>query len=209
MLLLYPHYDYTSVALPSKFHLHLNNADLPMIGSRVDYLAYLEADRIAMGRSRKPPLLLVQDPTWYYLRLLRKHEFYINCRRSSWWWPLRKWVMYRYLSVSLLLGFQIPPNTIGPGLDLVHTGDILVNDKVRIGSNLRMNIGVTIGEGPQIGSHVTIEPGAKIFGDITIADWTHIGANAVLNKSVTEPGMIVVGVPAQIVKPNPLYPGND
>jgi serine O-acetyltransferase len=180
-----------------------------MIASHSDYLAYLEADRLAMGRcSRKPPLLLIQDPTWYYQRLLRKHEFYINCRRSILWWPLRKWVMYRYLSVSLLTGFQIPPNTIGSGLYLVHTGDILINDKVRIGSNLRMNIGVTIGEGPKIGSHVTIEPGAKIYGDITIADWTHIGANAVLNKSVTEPGMVVVGVPARILKPNPLYPGN-
>jgi serine O-acetyltransferase len=79
---------------------------------------------------------------------------------------------------------------------------------VRIGSNLRMNIGVTIGEGPKIGSHVTIEPGVKIYGDITIADWTHIGANAVLNKSVIEPGMVVVGVPERILKPNPLYPGN-
>jgi serine O-acetyltransferase len=179
-----------------------------MIRSHADYLAYLEADRVAMGRLRRPPLLLVQDPTWYYQRLLRKYEFYINCRKSIWWWPLRKWVMYRYLSVSLRLGFQIPPNTIGPGLDLVHTGDILVNDTVRIGSNLRMNIGVTIGKGPQIGSHVTIEPGAKIFGDITIADWTHIGANSVLNKSVMEPGMVVVGVPARSLKPNPLYPGN-
>jgi serine O-acetyltransferase len=179
-----------------------------MITSHADYLAYLRADRLAMGRSRRPPLLLIQDPAWYYQRLLRKHEFYTNCRRSIFWWPLRKWVMYRYLSVSLLLGFQIPPNTVGPGLDLVHTGDILINDSVRIGSNLRMNIGVTIGRGPTIGSHVTIEPGAKIFGDIIIADWTHIGANAVLNKSVTAPGMVVVGVPARIVKQNPLYPGD-
>ncbi|WP_310490197.1 hypothetical protein [Chamaesiphon sp. VAR_69_metabat_338] len=208
MVLSYTDSDYTRCRVASKFYLNLNDKVSPMIASYADYLAYLEADRIAMGRSRQPPRLLIQDPTWYYQRLLRKHELYTNCRKSIWWLPLRKWVMYRYLSVSLLVGFQIPPNTIGPGLDLVHTGDILVNDTVRIGSNLRMNIGVTIGKGPQIGSHVTIEPGAKIFGEITIADWTHIGANAVLNKSVTEPGMVVVGVPARIVKPNPLYPGH-
>lgn len=76
-----------------------------------------------------------------------------------------------------------------------------------------MNIGVVIGIGlteeavPVIGDHVLIEPGAKIFGAVTIADWTHIGANAVVNRSVTEPGMVVAGVPAKVVKANPFYPG--
>jgi serine O-acetyltransferase len=183
------------------------------IRSRADYLYYLEADRIAMGRSKKTPILLVKDPTWYYQRLLRQYEFTINCRTAYYWLPLRLWMTYRYLSVKLLLGFQIPPNTIGAGLNLVHTGDILIHDKTRIGTNLTINIGVVIGMGvdedavPVIGSHVTIEPGAKIFGAITIADWTHIGANSVVNKSVLEPGMIVAGVPARIIKPNPNYPG--
>ncbi|MCX6854498.1 MAG: hypothetical protein NTV80_06290 [Verrucomicrobia bacterium] len=74
-----------------------------------------------------------------------------------------------------------------------------------------MNIGVVIGIGrqdddvPLIGNHVTIEPGAKIFGGVSIADWTHIGANAVVNKSVTEVGMIIAGVPARVIKPSPLY----
>lgn len=185
-----------------------------MISSRTDYLAYLEADRMAMGRAGMAPLFLIQDPTWYYQRLLRKHEFFTNCRTSRLWWPLRQWVKYRYRAANLRLGFQIPPNVIGPGLNLVHEGDILIHQKARIGSDLRMNIGVVIGMGadetaiPVIGSHVVIEPGAKIFGGITIADWTHIGANSVLNKSVTDPGMVVAGVPARIIKPNPLYPGN-
>jgi serine acetyltransferase len=42
---------------------------------------------------------------------------------------------------------------------------------------------------------------------VTIADWTHIGANAVVNRSITEPGMVVAGVPAKVVKANPSYPG--
>jgi serine O-acetyltransferase len=183
-----------------------------MIRSHADYLSYLEADRIAMGRSGKPPKLLVKDPTWYYQRLLRKYEYTINCLTAPIYLPLRMWMTYRYLSVKLLLGFQIPANVVGPGLNLVHTGDILINDRVKIGNNLRINIGVVIGMGadenavPVIGSNVIIEPGAKIYGAITIADWTHIGANAVVNKSVTEPGMVVAGVPARIIKPNPHYP---
>lgn len=183
-----------------------------MIRSHADYLYYLEADRIALGRSKKPPVLFIKDPIWYYQRLLRKYEFILNCRKSALYLPLRLWTTYRYISIGLLLGFHIPPNVIGAGLNLVHTGDILIHEKAKIGDYLRMNIGVVIGVGggdnavPVIGSNVVIEPGAKIFGGITIADWTHIGANAVVNKSVTEPGMIVAGVPARIIKPNPLYP---
>ncbi|MCB1211079.1 MAG: hypothetical protein KDK97_17280 [Verrucomicrobiales bacterium] len=184
-----------------------------MIRSRADYLAYLEADRTALGRTGRAPLFLIQDPIWYFQRLLRKLEFFLNCRTSALWWPLRMWVKYRYKCARLRLGFNIPPNVIGPGLRLVHEGDILIHNAARIGSHLRMNIGVVIGIGshetavPVIGDHVVIEPGAKIFGGITIADWTHIGANAVVNKSVTEPGMIIAGVPAKVVKANPLYPG--
>lgn len=182
-----------------------------MIKSKQDYLAYLEADRQALGRKGRGPLFLIQDPIWYFQRLLRKLEFYLNCRSSIFWWPLRMWVKYRFKCTRLKLGLNIPPNVIGPGLTLVHEGPILIHDDARIGSHFATNICVVIGIGreekdvPVIGDHVLIEPGAKIFGGITIADWTHIGANAVVNKSVTEVGMIVAGVPARVIKPSPLY----
>jgi len=182
-----------------------------MITSKLDYLAYLEADRLALGREGRGPLFLIQDPIWFFQRLLRTLEFYHNCRSSALWWPLRMWLKYRYKCARLLLGIHIPPNVIGPGLLLAHEGPILIHDNARIGSHFATNIGVVIGIGrketdvPIIGNHVLVEPGAKIFGGITIADWTHIGANAVVNKSVTEIGMIVAGVPARVIKPSPLY----
>jgi serine O-acetyltransferase len=182
-----------------------------MIKSKQDYLAYLEADRHALGRTGRGPLCLIQDPIWYFQCLLRKLEFYLNCRRSALWWPMRMWVKYRFKRARLILGLNIPPNVVGPGLLLAHEGPILIHDRAKIGSHFAMNIGVVIGIGreeedvPVIGDHVLIEPGAKIFGRVTIADWTHIGANAVVNKSVTEVGMIVAGVPARVIKPSPLY----
>ncbi len=52
---------------------------------------------------------------------------------------------------------------------------------------------------PKIGNNVFIGPGAKIFGEITIADHIAIGANAVVNKSFTESGITVAGIPARKV----------
>ncbi|MCB1228298.1 MAG: hypothetical protein KDK99_21005 [Verrucomicrobiales bacterium] len=184
-----------------------------MIHSRAEYLSYLEADRQALGRVSRPPLVFLQDPIWYFQRQLRRLEFLQNTSIPPWLQPLRLWTKLQYKRSRLRLGFHIPPNTIGPGLNLVHEGDILVHERARIGSHLRMNIGVVIGIGssddavPTIGNHVVIEPGAKIFGAIRIADWTHIGANAVVNRDVEEPGKIVVGIPARVVKPNPAWPG--
>ena len=43
-------------------------------------------------------------------------------------------------------------------------------------------------------------PGAKIFGNIKIADGVAIGANAVVNKTVLQSDVTIAGIPARIVK---------
>nr|WP_292372222.1 hypothetical protein [Methanosarcina sp. UBA411] len=48
-----------------------------------------------------------------------------------------------------------------------------------------------------MGNNVYIGPGAKIFGNITIADDIAIGANSVVNKSFYEKGISIAGVPAK------------
>jgi serine O-acetyltransferase len=65
-----------------------------------------------------------------------------------------------------------------------------------------VNIGASGGnlEAPQIGDNVYIAPGAKIFGDIQIADNIAIGANGVVNKSFTTPNVTIAGVPARVIK---------
>ncbi len=64
---------------------------------------------------------------------------------------------------------------------------------------------MTIGRGPdglvpRLGDDVWIGAGAKIFGGIVIADGCKVGANAVVNRSFTEPGRTIAGVPAKVVK---------
>ena len=52
-------------------------------------------------------------------------------------------------------------------------------------------------DAPQIGNNVFIGSGAKIIGDIRIADDVAIGAQALVVKSVLEGGITVGGIPAK------------
>ena len=86
---------------------------------------------------------------------------------------------------------------------------IVVNSSARIGSNCRIHSGVVIGtkagysnKSPRIGNNVFIGPGAKIFGDIIVADGIAIGANAVVNNSFLEPNITIAGIPARKVSDN-------
>jgi serine O-acetyltransferase len=183
-----------------------------MIRSLQDYRSYLEADRIALGKGRRSLRsrlreLAVPDYIWRFQRLLRKVEYlknresrgvidslvYIYCKLS-----------YRRLSVRL--GFTIPENVFGPGLAIVHYGTIVINENARIGANCRIhpdtNVGASAGSerAPRLGDNVYLAPGVKIFGDISIASNTAIGANAVVTRSFVQENTMIAGVPAEVIK---------
>jgi serine O-acetyltransferase len=177
-----------------------------VIKSREDYLSYLEADRLALGRNGFFRRFFLIDPIWAFQRLLRKVEFYLNCPGGLFVSSYLKILRFRLKIMQLFLGFTIPPNSVGPGLNLPHYGTIVIHNNARIGSNARINVCVVIGENngsenvPTIGNNVVIEAGAKIFGRITIANNIHIGANSVVNKSFCEPDVVIVGAPARIIR---------
>lgn len=174
-----------------------------MIKSKKDYEYYLEADRIALGKKRKKPLIFF-DEVWVFERLLRKVEYYKNCRKSKLYLPYYYYLYLKFHLLSIFLGFHIKPNVFGPGLSISHPGTIIVNGSARVGANCRIHVCTSIGTkagysnlAPTIGNNVYIGPGAKIFGDIEIADGIAIGANSVVNKSFTEPNIGIAGVPAR------------
>lgn len=180
--------------------------DGDMIKTKEDYLFYLEADRQSLGRKgKKPPIF--RDPVWRFHRLLRKAE-YLRNRGSDIVTKIRyEFVMYRYRKKSFASGLDIPLNVLGPGSVCPHGGSIVINSRAKIGANCRIHICVNIGTNedfgngkvPEIGDNVYIGPGAKIFGPIVIADGIAIGANAVVNKSFTEPEISIAGIPAKKV----------
>ena len=90
----------------------------------------------------------------------------------------------------------------GPGFVLVHSDGVVINGRVRGGSNVFIEHQVTIGaerrESPELGSDVFVGAGAKIVGAVRIGDGARVGANAVVVHDVA-PYTTVVGVPARPV----------
>lgn len=172
-----------------------------MIQSKEDYKRYLEADKKALSKTALFPFI-VGDEIWIFQRLMRKIEYYTNCKGLI-FIPYLYFMKFRYRLMSIRLGYSIPINTCGEGLRLAHIGNVIINKKARIGNNCTIHVGVNIGEYkgeyPQIGNNVYIAPGVKIYGGVKIADRIMIGANAVVNKSFETPGIKIAGVPAKVI----------
>ena len=172
-----------------------------MIKNKIDLIEFIEADRNSLGRKRKHPPLF-GDEVWKFEIALRKFEYCVNTRSP---FPTTLFWRYRYHHLSLKLGFDIPINVFDKGLCVRHWGCIVVNPLVRVGKNCIIQQGVNIGRNihaddiPVIGNDVYIGPGAKLFGQIHIADGIAIGANAVVNKSFEQPYCTIAGVPAQVI----------
>ncbi len=177
-----------------------------MISSKKEYKIYLKKDRIQpeffslTGRLRT---LLFPYSVDYFIFLLRKCEYYKNVKKGFVNNILYYIIKYRFKKISVALGFSIPENVFGPGLSIPHYGTIIVNSKARVGANCRLHACTNIGESggiagaPVIGDNVYIGPGAKIYGNITIASNVAIAANAAVNKSFLTEGKIIGGIPAK------------
>lgn len=188
-----------------------------MIQSFNDYKFYVEKDRLALqvkpyAFTLRLKELLFPNQILRFELYLRRYEYLRNKKNKSFLDKcLLLFTYFKFRKLSFKLGFSIPPNVFGPGLSIAHYGTIVVNYNAKVGSNCRIhacvNIGASAGNkaAPIIGKNVYIGPGAKIFGDIQIADNIVIGANAVVNKSCLENNCVIAGNPAKIVKK--LLPG--
>lgn len=167
-----------------------------MISSREELKEYIAQDAIANWRNTSKKKFFGENETWKFLVELRKKEYYLSLSKK------RRVLMaipilinkYLYRKYSDICVFTIPPNVSGKGLALPHRGNIVINTTAVIGENCRIHQGATIGstngsrEAAKIGNNVFIGSGAKLIGDITIADDVAIGANAVVVHSIYERG---------------------
>lgn len=183
-----------------------------MILSKQDLRYYLLEYRKAQHKVLYPSIkqVLIEnffpDYNYEFTKCLRFAEYYTNCKKS--FWGRAKYICYikKLAKLRSKTGIELYPNCIGPGIHIVH-GKIVVHPNSRIGSYCKIMSDVTIGwqgrydrsGAPQIGDRVYIGSGAKIIGNITIANDVVIGANSVVIQSVTEPGITIAGNPAKKV----------
>jgi serine O-acetyltransferase len=173
-----------------------------MIKSKADYTRYLEADKRELHVSDSFRDRFFHE-IWNYQKLLRRLEYYINCRHDLFGRIYCLYLRFRFKSASIRLGFSISPNSCGAGLSLGHYGDIVINGKARLGANCTVaGAGSLIGEhllsgeAPIIGDNCYIGAGAKVIGGVRIAEGVTIAANAVVTRDVTESYITVGGIPA-------------
>lgn len=110
-------------------------------------------------------------------------------------------------------GIELPwPTVVAPGLALTHGRGIVVNAGARIGSNVTLFHGVTLGQRDHIDSEgrrfttypvieddVWIGPHAIVVGGVTIGKGSRIAGGAYVFESVP-PYCVVLGNPGKIVK---------
>lgn len=170
-----------------------------MIKNKDDLIAYLEADRIQLGIRRKSPRPFT-DEIWRFEIILRKYEYYLN-QSGLFAKIMTLFYKFRWHRASIKLGIGIGPNCCGKGLSIAHINGININGNAVIGENLRIQECVTVGASgggaPRIGNNVFLASGAKVMGDVYIADNCVVGANAVVVHDINEPGITVAGVPAK------------
>lgn len=124
-----------------------------------------------------------------------------------WQWRLEAVAELIWRLNYLLTGADIHPGAeIGGGLRLTHTAGLVVGKGAKIGRNVTLLHGVTLGGSsrgffepsapdgfPEIGDDCKVAAGAKLLGPIKVGRGSFIGANAVVSRDVPADTVYVPG----------------
>lgn len=154
---------------------------------------------------RDPACTRFMEPVLYFkgFHAIQTH------RLAHWLWSRGRRDFALYLQSRSSSVFQTdinPAARIGKGIFLDHATGLVVGETARIGDNVSILHGVTLGgtgkEGsdrhPKIGDGVLIGAGAKVLGNIEVGCCSRVAAGSVVLKPVPK-GSTVAGVPARVV----------
>lgn len=175
-----------------------------MINSKKMLKEYLLVERtLYLGDSKaaiKHRLLKTEDyRIWRFQKQLRKSEYHFNLKHRIRYFLSQKLKNYYGSNISA----SIYKNNADVGLRIWHYG-VIINGYAKIGKNCQLHGNNCIGnkgddrtKAPILGDNVDVGVGAKIIGDVYIADGVRIGANAVVVNSCTKRNAVLVGIPAK------------
>lgn len=144
---------------------------------------------------------------WKFQKYMRKADYYRHTHEGI---QIINCIMYVFYArkrncLGEHLGFDFMGYNIPIGLQIYHP-NVVINSKSQIGENLHLYGENVIGNNgnnnvcPCIGDNVMLGAGAKVFGNVKIADNNKIGAGAIVVTSFLEMGVTIGGVPAKRVK---------
>lgn len=182
------------------FETSLENLKLTIDEERKMYLSPSFKFRIADYLKRTEKVQI-----WKYVKTLRYCGYYVkNKDKSIFHYLLSIYYRRRLNIIGTSLGLVLGPQAFDRGL-LIYHGNVVADGN--IGKNCRLHGDNCIGRSkgndtPTLGDNVRLGVGAKVIGDIYIADNVTIAAGAVVTKSCYEEGVTLAGVPARIMKKN-------
>ena len=184
-----------------------------MITSRNHLHFYLQADMMMNRGYFKEPLkmkllhLVAPDYIMEFLKVMRKVQYYSECKFSGWGGILLIINELLFFRLSRKLGFSIGYNACDYGLVIPHYGTIVVGNTNRIGPYAILHTSTCITDtGRKIGKGLLLSTGAKITGGDILGDHIVVAANSVVTKSFPEGNALLVGMPA--IKKTDLFDWN-
>ncbi len=167
-------------------------------------VAYAERDMQAV-LDRDPATRSTLQPFLFFKGFLALQTH----RVAHWLWGQGRETLAFFLQSrsSELYGVDIHPAVpIGKGVFIDHATSIVIGETARVGDDVSMLQGVTLGgtgkeftdRHPKIGRGVLLGAGAKVLGNITIGDEARVGSGSVVLQNVP-PRCSVAGVPAKPV----------
>jgi len=121
--------------------------------------------------------------------------------------PLKLFYMVRLMALSHKTQIQIPARTtIGEGLYIGHLGRVIIHPEAKLGKNINIGTGVTIGMenrgkrkgAPVISDRCWIGTNAVVVGNVTIGSDVLIAPLTYVNFDVPDHS-IVMGNPGRII----------
>lgn len=163
---------------------------------RIDMVAVLDRD---------PACERLIEPLLYFkgFHALAGHRI----AHSLWARGRRDFALMMQSACSAALQVDIHPAVpMGRGIFMDHGTGIVIGATARIGDDVSMLQGVTLGgtgkeqgdRHPKIGSGVLLGAGAKVLGNFEIGNCSRVAAGSVVLSAVP-PNVTVAGVPARIV----------
>ena len=137
---------------------------------------------------------------------MRKTSYYFSKRKKNIIYGLF-YICYsrKFNALGRKLGIESGENVFDVGLKIFHTQGIVINGNARVGKNCRLYGNNCIGNNgiskacPVLGDDIRLCVGAKVIGDINLANGIVVAAGAVVIDSCNERNAILAGTPAKIV----------